>query len=65
MCPSVLLRGSNMPTSEIRAAGIDDLALLHSNIYRLLDLIPGRAAVHVVELVEIDVIRLQALQARV
>lgn len=59
------LRLGDVPPGEVAASGVQDLALLYCDLHRLPDLVPGGGAVDVVELVEVDVIRLQALEARV
>ena len=58
-----LLGLGDVPAGEVAAARVQDLALLDGDLDRLPDLIPGRVPVHVMELVEIDVVRLQPLQA--
>ena len=59
------VRSGNVPTSEVAAAYVDDLALLGERLHRLPDFVPRRGAIHVVHLEEIDVIGLQATQAGV
>ena len=60
-----LLRLRDVPAGEVAAARVEDLSLLDRDVDRLPDLVPRRVPVDVVELVEVDVVRLQPLQARV
>jgi hypothetical protein len=60
----LLAGGGDVPAGEVRRAHVDDLALLHQRVERLPDLVPGAVAVDVVHLVEVDVVGLQAPQAR-
>jgi len=59
------LRGGDVPTGEVAAARVEDLALRDGGLHRLPDLVPRRVPVDVVELVDVDVVGLQPLQARV
>src|SRR5690242_13537010 len=53
-----------MPAAEIRAPEVENLALLDQDLESLPHLLPGGFAVHVVHLVEVDMVRPQALQGR-
>ena len=52
-----------MPTREVAAAHVDDLALAHQLLHRLPDLFPWRCAVDVVHLVQVEVVGVEAAQA--
>src|SRR5699024_11833220 len=60
-----LVRLGDVPAGEVRGADVADLPLRDQQVHRLPDLLPGRGAVYVVHLVEVDVVRLQATQGRV
>ena len=51
-----------MPAGKIGRTDVNDLALLDQHFHGLPDLLPGRQAVHVVHLVQVDVVGLQALE---
>ena len=53
----------NMPTREVAAPDIDDLAFLYQLFHGLPDLFPWRGAVNVMHLVQVDMIGLQPAQA--
>ena len=53
----------DVPAGEVAAADVDHFALLDEHFHRLPDFFPGRLAVDVVHLVQVDVIGLQAAQA--
>jgi len=55
----------DVPASEVAAAGVQDLALLYGDLHGLPDLVPRGFAVDVVELVQVDVVGLEALEAGV
>ena len=57
-----LLRLGDVPASEVRRPGIDDLALGAKDRHRLPDLVPRGVPVHVVHLVQIDAVRPQPPQ---
>lgn len=57
------LRGSDIPSGKVRGADIGELALADQLFHRLPDLLPRRRTVDV-DLVEIDVVRLQPFRAR-
>ena len=63
--PGGLVRLGDVPPGEVAAPHVQDLAGLHEDLDRLPDLLPGGLAVDVVELVEVDVIGLQAPEALV
>jgi hypothetical protein len=52
------LRGGDVPAGKIAAADIGHLAFANELLHRLPDLVPRRAPINVVHLVEIDMIRL-------
>src|SRR4051794_15455319 len=60
--PRRLLSGGDVPSREVAAAGVEDLALRAQGLHRLPDLLPWRVPVDVVHLVEVDVVGLQSLQ---
>ncbi len=55
-------RLGDIPRGEVAAAGIDHLALADEHFHRLPDFLPRRFAVHMVHLVEVEVIGLQPAQ---
>ena len=57
------LRLGDVPAGEVAAARVQDLALLDGHLDGLPDLIPRGVPVNVVELVDVDVVRLEALEA--
>ena len=57
------LRLCDVPPGEVAAAHVDHLARLDQLLHRLPDFFPGRQAINVVHLVEIDVIGLHPAQA--
>jgi hypothetical protein len=59
------LRGGDVPTGEVAAAGVEDLALRHRGLHGLPDLVPRGVPVNVVKLEQVDVVGLQPLQALV
>src|SRR5665647_2439048 len=59
-----LCRG-DVPAGEVAAARVQDLALLDGHLDGLPDLIPRGIPVDVVELVDVDVVRLEAFEAGV
>src|ERR1019366_7264956 len=59
-CGVVGLR--DMPARDVRRSGIEDLALSDQDLHRLPDLIPRRAPVDVMHLVQVDVVGPQAPQ---
>src|SRR5690606_37685874 len=63
---AALLRGrvrlDDVPGGEVAAADVEDLALAEQLLHRLPDLLPRRAAIDVVHLVEVDPIRAEAPQ---
>jgi hypothetical protein len=61
-CARNLLGLRDRPAGEVRRADVDDLAVLDEHLHRLPDLIERRAPVHVMHLVQVDVIGLQASQ---
>src|SRR5512147_1967455 len=61
--PGSFLRPGDMPASEIAASHINYLPLADQRFHRLPDLFPGRFAVNVVHLVQVDMISLKAFQA--
>src|SRR5438067_4515817 len=64
MAPACLLVGlHDVPTREVAAAHVDDLAFAHQLLHRLPDLFPRRGTVDVVHLVEVDVVGVEAAQA--
>src|SRR4051794_18703617 len=62
---SRFLRLSNMPAGEVATTDVEDLSLGYRDIDGLPDLFPGTVSVYVMELIEIDVVGLQPLQAAV
>ncbi|MNL14788.1 hypothetical protein D3C87_1357450 [compost metagenome] len=50
----------NLPAGEVGTADVDHLPLAHELLHRLPDLLPGRGPIHVMHLVEVDMIGLQA-----
>src|SRR6266498_1169806 len=58
------LRLRDVPAGEVGRADVHDLALLHQDLHRLPDLLPGRAPVDVVHLVQVEVVGLQPRQRR-
>ena len=52
-----------MPAGEVAAAHIDDLALLDQRVHRLPNLIPRSRPIHVMHLVEVDMVGLHAPEA--
>jgi hypothetical protein len=61
-CPGGFVGLGNLPARKIGRADIQDLALLDEHFHGLPDLLPGRQPVHVVELVQVDMVGLHAPQ---
>ena len=59
-----LVRLGDVPAREVAAADVDHLALVDELLHRLPHLVPRCVPVDVVHLVEVDVVGLQAPQAR-
>src|ERR1700722_17241884 len=57
-----LLGLGDVPAREVRRAHVNDLALGAQDVHGLPDLVPRRAAVHVVHLVQVDVVGPQPAQ---
>ena len=57
-----LLGARNVPAGKIGRTDIDNLALLDKHFHGLPDLLPGCQTIHVVHLVQIDVVGLQAFE---
>jgi hypothetical protein len=60
-----LLRLGDVPAREVRRADVEDLALGDQGLHRLPDLVPRGVPVHVVHLVQVDVVGLEALEGRI
>src|SRR6185312_429205 len=58
-----LVRPRDVPAGEVGRADVDDLPLLDQELHRLPDLVPGRLAIHVVHLVEVQMIGREPPQA--
>src|SRR5262249_30272402 len=59
---SELAGAGDVPAGEIRGADVDDLALADQDLHRLPDLVPGRPAIDVMHLVEVDRVGLEPLE---
>ena len=57
------LCGGDLPAGEVAATEVDHLAGSHKLLHRLPDLLPWRASVDVVHLVQVDVVGPQSTQA--
>src|SRR4029079_5750735 len=57
-----LRRLRDVPAREGRRADVEHLPLADERLHRLPDLVPGRRAIDVVHLVEVDRVRLHALE---
>ena len=53
----------NTPAGEVGRADVQDLALLHQQLEGLPDFVQRHAAVDVMHLIQIDVVRVQPAQA--
>src|SRR5206468_1044037 len=58
-----LLGLGNVPAGEVAAPHVDDLSLEVQLFHRLPDLLPGRFAIDMMHLVQIDMVSPQPLQA--